>query len=253
MSAIRTFWLICLVLGTQFTARARCNPPPPLSASVAEFHTRQASRIEALIIFGEQHDLCFGIEQVDTALLTKLSDFDIESTSLVGAIRSILGSDHPATIEEHFGVIEIIPIPRKPKNENVFDLVMPRWQAQRGNLQLVSWLLHIQLVQDLNPQIQGFGGSTGVGNTEYEIGPFNERRLPVRYLLDKIVAQSRGAVWIAQIPWNELGNFNLLENHRAWAILEYGGPRSNYSALLNGVAAGLLRPETSNKPPISPR
>jgi len=180
--------------------------------------------------------LCFGIEKVDTTLLTKLSDFDIGKTTVEGAIRSILGSDHLVTIEQHFGIIEIIPVPRRAKSENIFDVVIPEWQAQRGNLQLVSWLLHIQLVQDLNPQIQGFGGSTGVGNTKYEVGPFSERKLPVRYLLDKIVAQSRGGAWIAQIPWKEVGNFCLLENHRAWTILEYGAPRSNYSALPSGIA-----------------
>ena len=155
---MRMLCLICLALGMQVSARASCNTLPVLSTSVADFHVRQISRIEALLIFGEERNLCFGIEKVDTTLLTELSDFDIGKTTVEGAIRLILGSDHSVTIEQHFGIIEIIPVPRRAKSENIFDVVIPEWQAQRGNLQLVSWLLHIQLVQDLNPQIQGFGG-----------------------------------------------------------------------------------------------
>jgi hypothetical protein len=235
---IRIFWLICWFLGTQLSAQASCNLNPDLSAKITEFHARQISRIEALLRFGNDNALCFGIEQVDPGLLTELTDFDIRRTTVNGAIKSILGSEHPVRIEQHYGVIEIGPMAQRAKS-NIFDFVVPGWEAQRGNLQVISWLLHIQLVKDFNPQIQGFAGHNQVAEAEDDVGPFRERRMPVRYLLDKIVAQSTGAAWIVQIPQEQLGNFSILEDRRVWTILEYAGPSANYGSLLNRIAAGL--------------
>lgn len=232
-------WLVYLLLGHAMPARATCNTSPDLSATIAEFRTSQTSRVEALIRLGEKHNLCFGIEYVDRALLTEPADFQLQNSTVQSTVESIFGPEYPIRIEQHYGVIEITRKTRGTKAKNIFDFVIPKWESTRGMVQMVSWLLHIQLVTDLNPQIRGFGAHGRAGDMEDEVGPFNEHNQPVKYLLDKIVAQSKGAVWIAQIPWQQIGNLRLLENRRVWTIVEYGGPSADYRGLLSGIAAGL--------------
>ena len=236
---MRSFLLVCWFLSTRLPANATCHTSPDLSASVAAFRVQQASRIEALLRFGDENGLCFGIEEVDAALLTELADFDIKNSTVQATIKSILGPEHPITTEKHYGVIEVRPMSRRAKSRNVLDFVIPKCEANRGELQLVSWLLRIHLASELNPQIKGFGGDARAGDTGDEVGPFSERNMPIRYLLDKIVAQSRGGSWIAQVDWEKLHDFTLVQNRSAWTIVEYEGQKANYTALLNGIAAGL--------------
>lgn len=166
------------------------------------------------------------------------SNFTIHNTTIKGAIETILGSSAPAKIEVHYGVIEI-SLRMVPKKKSVFDSVIPDWRAQRGTVQLVSWLLHIQLVGKLNPQIKGFGGDSPGGDVRDEVGPFDETNQPVRRLLDKIVAQSTGAAWIALIPPGTSGISLLAEGHGAWAIVEYHGPSMDFTGAVNALATQL--------------
>jgi hypothetical protein len=217
---------------------ARCNASPDLSTQVAEFEVLQVSPVEALLKLGERYDLCFGIENVDQSLLTKVSNFKIPSTTMKGAIESILTSGPPFGLEIHHGVIEIRP---KPEKRSLFDTVLPNWTAQRGPLQLVNWLLKIQVHGTLDPRAKGgYGGNSPGGDPYDEIGPFNESGQPIRYLLDKIVAQSgRGASWIAQIPPGSSGKLILSEGKSAWRIVEYQVPDSDYSGELRAAASQL--------------
>ena len=217
---------------------AGCSASRDLSARVLNFEARQTSAIEALIRFGEKYDLCFGIEYIDKSVLTKKSDFNIQNTTVKGAIETILGSRSSFRIERRYGVVEISPI-LLANQKSLFDVVISKWMAQRGPLQMVSWLLHIRLAQDLNPQIRGFAGDAAAGNVQDEVGPFTEVNQPLRYLLDKIVAQSKGASWIAQIPPSAAGAPVFLEGRRAWTIVEYQGPTADYAGTLNAVAEQL--------------
>jgi len=225
---------------------AGCGAPRDLSAPVLKFEARQTSAIEALIRLGEKYDLCFGIEYVDRSVLTKKLDFNIQNTTVKGAIETILGSRSSFRIEPHYGVIEISPTVLANK-KSFFDIVISKWVAQRGPLQMVSWLLHIRLAQELNPEIKGFGGDAAAGNVQDEVGPFTEVKQPLRYLLDKIVAQSKGASWVAQIPASAAVAPALPEGRRAWIIVEYQGPSADYAGALNAVAGQL--PSLANAKP----
>lgn len=240
MKSVRqTLWLagILLCFSIQASPQTHCDTSPALSAPIANFDAGQVSPIEALLRLGEKHNLCFGIEYVDKPLLAHLQGFHVQNTTIEGAIESMFGAERPLRIELHYGVIEISRKTPRPKVTNIFDHVIPKWEARRGPLQLVSWLLHIQLATDLNPQIQGFGGHFAGGDLRDEVGPFSEHKLPVKYLLDKIVAQSKGATWIAQVPWGLLHDLALPEDRRIWTILEYEGPGADYASQLRGIAA----------------
>jgi len=198
------------------------------------------SRIQSLLRLGAGQNLCFGVQVVDKTLLTELVDINISTpTSLKGVISNVMGTAHEIDLETHYGVIEILPNHQTRKKEIVFGHIVPHWNAQRGNLQVVSWLLRIEVARGLNSGTQGFAGRGSVGDYEDIVGPFDERGLPIRYLLDKIVAQSTGSSWIAQVNGKQAEDLNILKARSAWMVLEYKRSDAEYAPLLNSIAAGL--------------
>jgi len=89
-------------------ARAACDPSPDLSRKIPNFHARQVSRIQGLLEFGAEQNLCFGIELVDTRLLTEPVDIDIaDVTTVQDVITKVMGPAHTLSIKPHYWVIEV--------------------------------------------------------------------------------------------------------------------------------------------------
>jgi hypothetical protein len=215
-------------------ARGRCAEPS-LSARVPEFEAQQTSRIEALLRFGEANNLCFGIEYVDASLLTDPVNFKIQAGSVQQTVHSILGKGS-FLIGSHDGVIEINRPMAETKTKDIFDYVLPAFESKRGSVQEISNLLHMYLVSDLNSQTTGFAGHYFSGDLNDQVGPFRRSNSTLRYLLDAILAQSKGGAWVASIAWSLRGDFKLPEKHLIWTFVEYGIPSSNYAGTLAGIA-----------------
>ncbi len=232
------FWLgpFLLLISISAQAQPHCDISSDLSASIAEFNAQQVSRIEALLMLGEQYNLCLGIEYVDRNLLTDLVDIHVKSGTAATAIDSILSPTRGLTIERRNGAIEIRQRVSADKVRNIFGYVIPKWESSRGPIQVVSLLLHWALVSELNHQLSGFGGHTGGGNPQDLVGPFNENDQSVRDLLDKVVAQSKGAAWISEVSGDQVTDLGLPEKRRIWMIVEYGGPKDQYPDLLRAIA-----------------
>ena len=230
--------VICLVMifGADHVVYARCSGTPDLSASVSKFEALQVSPLEALLRFGRTYDLCFGIEYVDSSFVRGKSNFTLKNTTIKEAIGTILGPIAPFSIAVQYDVIEIMPKTASKQENNLFDIVVHNWKTQRSSVQLASWLLHIQLVGDLNPQIKGFAGNYPTGDLKDEVGPFSESNQSVRELLDKIVKQSNGASWVSQIPPRINGIHALREGRRAWAVIEYQVPNTDFADAVNVLA-----------------
>jgi hypothetical protein len=243
--------LFCLLapLSVPEPIHAQCDAHPDLSGHIAEFDAWRVSRVEALLRLGEEHSLCFGIEYVDRALLTELTDFHLHGTNVQGALRSILGRDQ-LVAELRDGVVEIRQKTPGPEAKNIFAKPIAEFHARRGPVQELSIALHMQLVTDLNPKIGGFAGNYPSGDLKNLVGPFAEYNRTVRYLLNQIVSQSKGGAWIAEIPWGLRGDFGVPEKRRIWTVIEYGAARDSYAGLLSTIAADLesgARPEADKK------
>ena len=209
-----------------------CNQRVQMTAPVAEFTRRGLSPMEALLQFGQTHDLCFGIEYVDRALLVHPSDFHIENSTVKETIETILGGNRRFKIAVVDGIVEIRPREPDSGTNTIFDIVIPKWETNRASVQLTSLALHMQLVMNSNPEIKGFAGDIRPGDTNDKVGPFSERNRTVRYLLDMIVAESKGGAWIADCqPRRE----RILSGSPAWTIVEYSAS-ANYSNLLRAIA-----------------
>jgi hypothetical protein len=234
-------WLVCLLFTalTPNPARASCADPN-LFAQIPEFQALQISRINALLRFGETHNLCFAVEYVDAALLNNPADIHIEAGTMIGeAIKLILGKEQLYSVDVREGVIEISRTASEPYVENIFDHVLPAFEARRGSLQETSNVLHMYLVTDLNPEITGFAGHYFSGDLKDQVGPFREYNRSLRHLLNAILVQSKGGAWISRIAWKLRGNFKIPEKRRIWTFVEYGAPSTGYAGILGNIAAEL--------------
>jgi hypothetical protein len=236
----RALWLACVLFCTitPNLARAGCADPN-LSTQIPEFQDLQTSRMNALLRFGEAHNLCFGVEYVDRVLLTDLTDIHHKAGTIGEAIKSILGKERLFSIQVREGVIEISQLGSDPHVKNIFDYVLPAFEARHGSVQEISNLLYMDLVTDLNPQITGFAGHYFSGDLKDQVGPFKEYHRPLRHLLNSILVQSKGGVWISQLAWKLRGDFKIPEKRRIWAFVEYGVPNTGYAKVLENIASVL--------------
>jgi hypothetical protein len=228
-----------LCLGATARGEPACNRLVKLSQPVGEFEIRKVSRIHALLQFGKENGICFGIEYVDRGFLTELTDVELSNTTVGRAIESILGAMPALSIITRGGIVEIGRKAVSPGGGSVFDFVMPKWEAQRGPIQWVSLNLHMGLEVALDPKIKGFGGDIPGGDAKDEVGPFREYNKTIRYLLDEIVAQSKGGAWITQVPWGARRNYYLVGGHQRWTIVEYSDPNADFAALVRNMAENL--------------
>jgi len=236
---ISGLWIICLLATTPIGARARCSDPN-LSAAVPEFQTVQSSRINALLRFGETHNLCLGVEYVNVELLTEPVQIRVPGGTVEQAIRLILGHDQQYSVEAHERVIEISRITSEPHAKNIFDYVLPDFESRRASVQELSNLLSMQLVVDLKaPEVTGFAGNYPAGDLSNEVGPFREHNRTLRSLLTAILSQTKGGAWISGIGWKLRGDFTIPEKRRIWTFVEYGVPSTGYAGILENIAAGL--------------
>lgn len=231
-------WLLSVLLAMMGPGRASasCGKSTDLTALVTEFDSTQASRIDALLKFGEIHNLCFGIELVDSKLLTAPTDFHIRNLSVHESIKAILGQELVLTVEPTSGVIEIRRRESPNGKRTIFDFVLPKFDARRASVQAISEALRMQLVVDLNPQVTGFAGSYPAGDLEDKVGPISEYNRTIRYLLDQLVAQSKGGAWIARVRSKAAEDLTVAERRSVWTVVEYGVPRAGYALLLTAVA-----------------
>lgn len=231
--------ILVIAMSGPRSAAARCDPTPDLSAIVTEFESIQKSRVEALLRFGESQSLCFALEHVDTKLLAEPADFHIRKVPIGETIISILGQERSLTIQLDNGIIDIGQGTFGAGTKNIFDYVLPRFEARRASVQEISIALHMQFVADVNPQITGFAGHYSAGDLEDQVGPLSEYNRSLRYLLNTVVLQSKGGAWIARVPLKLRGELATAERHRVWTIVQYGVPSTGYASILREIATDL--------------
>jgi hypothetical protein len=215
---------------------------------VPKYQALQSSRIDALLHFGEAHNLCFAIEYVDTTLLTELVDLQTSAGTVGEALASILGQNPLLLVQVRQGVIVICRKSSDTQTDDIFSYVLPVFEAQRSSLQAISNLLAMQLISDLiAPEVHGFAGSYPSGDLKDEVGPLSEHNRSLRYLLNKIIFQSKGATWITRLPWELRTDFTIPRTRQVWTILEYGAPSSNYDFALRDIATELASVERGQR------
>jgi hypothetical protein len=190
-----------------------------------------------LLQFGQDRNLCFGLEYVTPSLLFDLADLRIHDVTLRQAIELILG-EPGLEIRVDKSVIVVTRRVPAAESKNLFDYVLPRFAVTRASAQQISAALYMQLLLQLNPAITGFAGNHPAGDAEDLVGPISESNRSIRHLLNTVVSESKGGAWIARLPWSARKDLRIAERHSPWAVIEYGA-KTGYAAILYSVATDL--------------
>lgn len=227
-----------LVFFAAQSVHAGCIQAPDLSARVAEFSSNQASRVGALLRFGQNRNLCFGLEYVTPSLLTEVTDLRVHDVTVLKAIELILGEPQlEIRVDNRVIVITRRVLPADSKN--LFDYVLPRFAVRRASIEEITAALYMQLRLQLNPAITGFAGHHPTGDVGDLVGPISESNRSVRYLLNMVLSESKGGMWIARVPWKLRNDLQIAERHTPWSVIEYSVLESGYKPTLDSIAVDI--------------
>ncbi len=188
---INTLLVAILLLALQ----APCAEPRKASVlrrQVDHFSFGETTALNALLWFGHDEGICFGIEFSGQELNKKVR-ISLDKTTVGDAVRKILSSSDLYVVSAPDGIVLIrkkgVPAPAW------LDHRLRKFEIGRTELMSASSALWMTFQLDLNPSLKGFAGDYPGTEPPDEIGPIRERGKTIRQLLIKIVAASRGASW----------------------------------------------------------
>ncbi len=209
-----------LLFATAQACDAQCNRPSPLSRHINHFRIGPTSGLNALLWFGHDNGVCFGIEYSGPDLNNNVQ-VDENDTTVGKVIRRILGSAYQISASE--GIVLIRKKGANPPSwleHRLSDFKTPKVQLMIANAQLF-----MALEMDLDKTIKGFGGDFPGADRRDEVGPFAERGKTVNQLLIKIMASSHGASWF---PTSGLLAASLPASiNHFWTLATYSSPNLN--------------------------
>jgi hypothetical protein len=211
---------ICVAAMISLAARAPTAPqqPPrsPLSRHVSHFSIGKTTALDALVWFGREEHISFGIEFYGD--LSRTVQINVDDTTVGEIVQKILGSTDAYRLSVSDNVILI----RRTRGAfpDWLNYRLPLFRVPRGELMAVNNELWMALEMNLDPSRHGFLGDYPPTNPIDEVGPFNEHRKTVRALLIKIVAASQGATWY---PTQNVQSPAPASTNSSWTLVTYSG------------------------------
>lgn len=186
--------LICLfaILGVIISGDCRAESPCPLQQHVRSFTRGSESSLAALVRFGNENHISFGIESVDRDPQPPARTIPAGMTA-EAAILQILG----ATQHHHLSCVNDVVLVRDDRAPSPMWLSrrIPIFRTPRTSLKIASSALGDQIAALSDPR-QGFAGSIPDRIPPDLVGPFEIKAAPVRKILCRLVAGSNGAIWV---------------------------------------------------------
>jgi hypothetical protein len=182
--------------------------------------------LDALLQLGQEEGVPLGIEYVDREALEKPLSVKLDETTVGEIVEGLLGQNKGYSWRVRDGVLTVSHESVVSGKENLLDHVLHEFSVPRCLVGDACNLLHMVLVQELHPQIQGFAGDYSPGDLQNLIGPFKLRNVPVWRVLNRLVSANKKAAWIVQVP---PGHLDELPSYGLWTIVEYETPPRRYA------------------------
>ncbi len=215
MTLLRVFQLLLVLngpflLNASASALGTCSLARPVNAFVAP----RQSRLASLRDFARQNRLSFGIESVSG--LNEQVAIHAPAGPVLSVVIAILAPASKSSLRCSRGVI-LVRDSRPSRQPAWLDTTVPDFRLNRSRLGSANVALWMRVELTLNPHQQGFGGDTP-GDPGEEVAPFHAVHATVRALLCRLVASSRGSLWIigdvGPLPGTSWSN-------RLWTLLPY--------------------------------
>jgi hypothetical protein len=205
----------------------------PLKTEV-RLQTEYPDVLQALWDLGSRANICMAIETFDAQLAerpVKLS----RGTGTAGAlIRELLHGAPGYCLAAKSSVVSVGPCSRT--GATWLDERIRTMSMGRSSLQSVSNGLYLQLRDQIRP-MKGYGGHFPSGDLSDYVGPYHLQNTPVRQILNRLVADSKGALWLNTMPIGRAPRKPKSLPPRFWVVRQYADPMAG--KMIGGDASAI--------------
>jgi hypothetical protein len=174
--------------------------------------------VHSLLDLGRRSKVCFGLRALDSLAFTRVLHISATDAPVKEIIASMLTALPGYSLEESSSHVIVLGRLHSVPAHSLYDRVLPTFRSSRAPLNTVSYALKMQLAIEVNPSIQGFAGTYNPGDSNDLVGPIEKNGKRVWELLNEIVGQSTGAMWITSMPESKATATVTLS---LWTIIEY--------------------------------
>ncbi len=194
----------------------RAESPCPLQQHVKSFTRGSESSLAALVRFGNENHISFGIESVDRDPQPPARTIPAGMTARA-AILQILG----ATRHHHLSCVDdvVLVLDDRAPSPMWLSRRIPIFRTPRISVKVASVALGNQIAGLLDPRPQGSAGSILDRVPPDLVGPFEIKAASVRNILCRLVAGSNGAIWVFPPTGESFGDSATVNGF--WTILLY--------------------------------
>ncbi len=213
---MRTWFCLSVILGMIISVTCRAESPCPLLKRIGSFTRGSESSLAALVRFGSENHISFGIESLASDPRPPINTIPTETTAQAAILKIIGAPQHyPLSCVNDVVLIrdDRVPTPMWLSRR------IPTFRTPRVSLKLASAALGDQLGSLLNPRQQGYAGSILDSIPPNLVGPFEIKAAPVRYILCRLIAGSKGAVWVVPPTGESFADSATVDTF--WTIILY--------------------------------
>ena len=174
-------------------------PPPrarPYDSIVAHFKTSHGeTSLEALLRLGMENKVALGIVRTDNRLYKNVEDVTIDNQPVLNAANTLLKDidGYQAVVRDRVIIIE--PQTAPPNSGQILNLVIDRYDAQESSsmqeLGVYLWRYAYDILHpEASTMIEMLSGAT------VPIPPFEMHNATVEQILNRIVKEGGGGVWV---------------------------------------------------------
>lgn len=220
-----------VVLCALLTVAIQCSGECALiDTAVAEFSFSGNSRVDALVNFAQRFHMCLGIRNLRKSAFSQPVSITVKGKTARETLREIIDDPTVEITQDPTGVVAVYG---SPTLRSLYDRPISEFKIGRITLQTAAFGLRVRLERDLDPSIQGIAGAFNSGDRTNLVGPLDESGRPVAQILNKLVADSHGASWIATLPDKKANN---ISEFPIWLIVERSKAPSEYVSQIAEIA-----------------
>jgi hypothetical protein len=177
-------------------AQNTAQPARPYDAAVAHFESHGETSLESLLRLGIESKVALGIVRTDDRLCKNAVDVAVNDEPVLNTANRLLkGTDaYQAVVRD--GIIVIEPQVMPPNSAKLLNLVIERYVAPSGSTMQELGAYLWQSVYDLFHPTEGTMMEILSGTNPVSIPPFEMHNATVEQILNRIVKEGGGGVWV---------------------------------------------------------
>jgi hypothetical protein len=213
-----------------------------LAENVGDVEVAGESAVAALLSFGREKGVCFGLESLGLDLLAQHVNFRASNPSVSSVLQTVLeGKQYQ--VSESGGVVLVRNAATRADVSQLDTAIASYVIPKEFSLAWASMGLFVRLERLADPSIQSVAGSLSDRHPNDRVGPIDEYGRTARELLTIMVGRSAGAAWVS----GPCSASPVRSSKPCWTVLEYRDEPDVFYPMVNDLVGRLISEQQSAK------